>query len=89
RPVRESETELLDDPPVTMSLQGQLLCTDFAADSCKAFAGEVRGQAQTLSLKLPAAPLDTPGPSVGTGTDTTPRTPASNPPGEPGSSPGG
>jgi hypothetical protein len=89
RPVRESETELLDNPPVAMSLQGQVLCTDFAADSCKNFAGEVRDQAQTLSLKLPAAPLNTPDSTVGTGTDNTPRTPTSNPPGEPGSSPGG
>lgn len=89
RPVRESETELLDDPPVTMSLQGQVLCKDFAADSCKDFAGEVRDQAQTLSLKLPAAPLDTPDSTLGTGTDTPTRTSTSNPPGEPGTSPGG
>jgi len=89
RPVRESETELLDNPPVIMSLQGQVLCTDLTSDSCKSFAGEVRDQAQTLSLKLPAAPLDTPEPAVGTGTDTTPKTRTSNPPGEPGSTPGG
>jgi len=88
RPVRESETELLDDPPVIMSLQGQVLCTDFTSDSCKNFAGEVRDQAQTLSLKLPAAPLDTPDSTVGTGTDATPKT-TSNQSGEPGSTPGG
>lgn len=89
RPVRESETELLDNPPVTMSLQGQVLCTDVAADACEDFAGQVRDQAQTLSLKLPAAPVDKPDPTAGTGADTSPRMSTSNPPGEPGTSPGG
>jgi len=91
RPLRESETELLDSPPVIMSLQGQVLCADFTSDSCKNFAGEVRDQAQTLSLKLPAAPLKAPDSTVptGPGTDNTPKAPTSNPPGEPGSNPGG
>jgi hypothetical protein len=79
RPIRDTETTLLNSPPVTMSLQGQALCADFAADSCKDFAREVRDQAQTLALKLPAAPLNTPASTIGTTTDLSPRTSTSSP----------
>ena len=93
RPARENETTLSDSPPVTLALQGQVLCSNFASDSCKNFAGEVRDQAQTLTLQRPAAPQNTPGStadiSTDNSTDTPPGTPDSSSPGKPGSSPGG
>ena len=47
-----------------LSLQGQVQGTDFTSDSRKNFAGEVRDQAQTLSLELPSAPPLRPAVSV-------------------------
>ncbi len=89
RPVRQTETALSDSPPVTLALQGQVLCSDFASDSCKNFAGQVRDQAQTLRLQRPAPPLKTPDSTQDTSTDTPPGTPDPSSPGAPGPSPGG
>jgi len=70
RPWGKSETSLLNDPPVSMSLTGQVLCADFASDLCRTFTREVRSWTQKLSLKLPAAPLETPDTGIGAGGST-------------------
>jgi hypothetical protein len=97
RPARADERSLLNDPKVTTSLKGQVVCADFASAACRTFTAEVRTRAQNLLLKLPAAPVGTPGNPTGTdtGSDTPPNRPVlsstPNPSSQasPGSNPGG
>jgi hypothetical protein len=67
RPRKASDTNVSDVEQVTLSMQGRVLCTDYASSRCKSFAAEVRARPKTLKVPLPIAPDGPAKPTPGSG----------------------